>query len=279
MESGHANEETSRQEESVKAMALSSKQLIAELATIVDPSFASAIVESYVEMEQRFFAGDWQPAELDGGRLCEAISRALYQLDCGYVMHTELPGRLCDWLEDFNNNRTHNLTDADRRHFCKAIRLVYKLRSDRGAVHISPDYTANEMDSVMMLHVGKWMFAEFLRLAWNKDRKIIAETIADIIQLEHPVIHEVDGTPLVLDHNVSAPEEILVLLSHADGHKLQKGELTRQAKNNTDGSLGTAMSRLMKTNDVRVTGTPGELAITPKGQKRVIEKIIPKLKA
>lgn len=260
-------------------MPLSSKQLAAELAKIVDPTFASAIVDSYIEMEQRFFAGDWQPAELDGGRLCEAISRALYQLDCSYVMHTELPGKLCDWLEDFSNKRTHNLAETDRRHFCKAIRLVYKFRSDRGAVHISPDYTANEMDSVLMLHVGKWMFAEFLRLAWNKDRRIIAETIADIIQLEHPVIHEVDGTPLVLDHKVSAPEEVLMLLSHADGHKLQKDELTRQAKNNTDSSVGVAISRLTKANEIRTTGTPGELVITPKGQKRVIEKIIPKLKS
>jgi hypothetical protein len=90
---------------------------------------------------------------------------------------------------------------------------------------------------------------------------------------------EVDGTPLVLDHNLSAPEEVLMLLSHADGHRLQKDELTRQAKNNTGSSVGVAISRLTKTNEIRSTGTPGELAITPKGQKRVIEKIIPKLKA
>ena len=259
-------------------MPLSTKQLTDELAKIVDPSFASAIVDSYVEMQQRFFAGDWKPAELDGGRLCEAVSRALYQLDSGVVTHSELPGALCDWLEDFNKKRTHSLADGDRRHFCKAIRMVYKFRSDRGPVHISPEYTANEMDSILMLHAGKWMFAEFLRLAWNKDRKIIAETIADLIQLEHPLIHEVDGTPLILDYNVSAPEEVLLLLNHADGHKLQKDELTRQAKNNTDSSVSVAISRLMKSNEIRANGTPGEVSITPKGQKRVIEKIIPKLK-
>jgi hypothetical protein len=258
-------------------MSLSPKQLINELNKIVDPSFASAIVESYVELQQRFFAGDWKPAELDGGRLCEAISRALYQLDCAYVVHNELPGQICDWLDDFHNKRSHSLPEADRRHFCKAIRLVYKFRSDRGAVHISPDYTANEMDSVLMLHVGKWMFAEFLRIAWNKDRTIIAETISDIIQLEHPAIHELDGVPLVLDHNVSAPQEILVLLNHADGHKLQRDELTRQAKNSNDKSIGVAISRLLKANEIRNTSTAGELAITPKGQKKVIQEIIPKL--
>ena len=70
-------------------MALSAKQLASELAAIVDPSFASAIVESYVEMQQRFFAGDWQPSELDGGRLCEAISRAIYRLDSGTITNTQ----------------------------------------------------------------------------------------------------------------------------------------------------------------------------------------------
>jgi hypothetical protein len=259
-------------------MTLTAKQLASELAMVADPSFASAIVDSYVEMQQRFFAGDWKPAELDGGRLCEAVSRALYQLDSGAVIHTELPGTLCDWLEDFHRKRSHNLAEGDRRHFCKAIRMVYKFRSDRGPVHISPDYTANEMDSILMLHAGKWMFAEFLRIAWNKDRKVIAETIADIIQLEHSLIHELDGTPLILEHTVSAPEEILLLLNHADGHTLSKDQLAKLAKNNTEKSVSVAISRLTKSNEIRTNGVLGNLTLTPKGQKRVIEKIIPKFK-
>lgn len=83
-------------------MGISAAQLVTELSTTVEQAFAMAIVESYVEMQQRFLAGDWKPAELDGGRLCEAVSRALYQIDSGVVTHTDLPGTLCDWLEDFN---------------------------------------------------------------------------------------------------------------------------------------------------------------------------------
>jgi hypothetical protein len=260
-------------------MALSQKQLTDELAKIVDPTFASAIVDSYVEMQQRFFAGDWQPSELDGGRLCEAVARATYELDSGTVTHSQLPKELCEKIEDEPNLRPHNLDGKARRHLARAIMLVYKFRSDRGPVHISPDYTANEMDSILMLHAGKWIFAEFLRLAWNKDKKVIAETIADIIQLEHPLIHELDGTPLILDHNVSAPEELLLLLNHADCHKLQRDKLIKLAKNNTDASVGVAISRLTKSNEIRTTGAGGELALTPKGQKRVMEKIIPRFKS
>jgi hypothetical protein len=83
----------------------------------------------------------------------------------------------------------------------------------------------------------------------------------------------------VLESTVSAPEEILLLLNHAEGHKLSKEELTQQAKNNTSTSLTVAFSRLLKSNEIRSTSTAGEVALTPKGQKRVIERIIPALKA
>ena len=260
-------------------MALSAKQLIAELANVLDASLADFVVASYVEMQQRFFAGDWQPSELDGGRLCEAISRALYQLDSGTVTHSQLPKELCEKIEDEQNLRPHSLDVKDRHHISRAIGLVYKFRSDRGSVHISPKYTADFMDSMLMVHAGKWIFAEFLRLAWKQDKAVIAETISQIVQLEYSLIHELDGIPLVLESTVSAPEEILLLLNHAEGHKLSKEELTQQAKNNTSTSLTVAFSRLLKSNEIRSTSTPGEVALTPKGQKRVIERIIPALKA
>ena len=259
-------------------MPLSAKQLIGELAKSVDAALADAVVCSYVEMQQRFFAGDWQPSELDGGRLCEAISRALYQLDSGTVTHSQLPKELCEKIEDEQNLRPHNLDLKDRHHISRAIGLVYKFRSDRGSVHISPKYTADFMDSMLMVHAGKWIFAEFLRLAWKQDKAVIAETIAQIVQLEYSLIHELDGVPLVLESTVSAPEEILLLLNHAEGHKLSKEELSQQAKNNTSTSLTVAFSRLLKSNEIRITSTAGEVAMTPKGQKRVIEKIIPALK-
>jgi hypothetical protein len=257
-------------------MPLSSAQLTAELGKVVDPDIAKAAVDSYVQMQQRFLAGDWQPTELDSGRLCEAIARGCYQLDTGTVTHSQLPAELCGKMEDANPQKQHALNLQDRYHICRAIRLLYKFRSDRGSVHISTFYTADYMDSMFMVHAAKWIFAEFLRLAWNKDKAIIADTIAQIVQLEYSLIHELDGVPLVLDQKISAPEEMLLLLNHAEGHRLPKDELLKHAKNNTPNSLATGLSRLLATNEIRSTGT-GDIALTPKGQKRVIEKIIPVL--
>jgi hypothetical protein len=258
---------------------LTSKQLASELANLIDPAFSEAIIDSYVEMQQRFFAGDWQPTELDGGRLCEAVARAVYQLDSGTITHSQLPKDLCEKIEDERNLRAHKLSQPDRIHLCRAIGLVYKFRSSRGSVHISPHYKADFMDSMLMVHGAKWIFAEFLRLAWNKDKEVIAETIAHIVQLEFSLIHELDGVPLVLNSDISAPSELLLLLNHAEGQRLSKDSLLKQAKNNRPSALGTAFSRLLKENDLRYTNVPGEVALTPKGQKRVIERVIPKMKS
>ncbi|BCL37114.1 hypothetical protein [Nostoc sp. MS1] len=256
-------------------MRRTSEQLIQELAKIVDSHFANAVVECYVEMQQRFLAGDWQPTELDAGRFCEAISRCLLQMDTGKIDHRKLPGEI---RQDFllNNSIPHKLGSKDRYHLAKVIEVVYRFRSDRGAVHISTEYTANYMDSMLVLHASKWIFAEFLRLVWNRDRKIVAETIAQIVQLEHSIIHELDGKPLVLAKDISATDEVLLLLYHATNNRLIRAELREYAAGQNPQNVNVAISRLIKSKDIRPVAED-EVALTPNGQKRILELILPKL--
>jgi hypothetical protein len=56
------------------------EQLKRDIAASVDPIFAEQLVVSYLEMQQRYYAGDWGPTELNGGMFCEAVTRALFQL-------------------------------------------------------------------------------------------------------------------------------------------------------------------------------------------------------
>ncbi len=254
---------------------LTAPQLVLELSLILESSLAKAAVESYIEMQRRFIAGDWKPAELDGGRLCEAVARCVHQLDTGVVTLSKLPGKICQRLEDENPALCHRLMLKDRHHIAKAIGVVYKFRSDRGPVHISPIYTANEMDSMLVLHMGKWIFAELLRLAWNKDRQVIAETISRIVQLEYSLIHELDGKPLVLARGISAKEEVLLLLNHASGNRLSRTMLRDQAAGQKDSNVMVAVSRLIKGKEIRPVGTD-EVALTPLGQVKIIQEIIPK---
>jgi len=255
-------------------MRITPEQLTKELAQTIDPYLAHSVIDCYIEMQQRFLAGDWRPTELDGGRFCEAIARAFLQLDTGIVDSTNLPGKVCDRLR--SKKSPHRLSEKDRNHLTRIIGVVYKFRSDRGAVHISTEYTANYADSTLVIHNSKWLLAEFLRLAWTADKTVVAETISQIVQLQHSLIHELDGHPLVLVKDISAREEILLLLYHAMTNQLSRDDIRSQASGQTPNNISVALTRLVKAKEVRAAGS-NKIALTPLGQKKIMEKILPKL--
>ena len=61
-----------------------------------------------------------------------------------------------------------------------------------------------------------------------------------------------------------------------EGHRLPKDVLFKQAKNSTSTGLATALSRLLKSNEIRSVEN-GDIALTPKGKKRLIEETNPAL--
>ena len=255
-------------------MKITPEQLKLDMKVAIDASLAEQLVDSYTKMQQRYYAGDWQPSELDGGQFCEAVARALYQLDTGTTIDN-LPGDIIGFLRSKSPPSPHLIDTKDRDHFCRVLQTTYKFRSDRGVAHISSKYTANHLDATLIVANVKWMFAEFLRLAWKRDRSEIVAIIESIIQLEHPLIHELDGKPLVLTNLLSASEEILMLLQHSLSGRLTRGEL-KEAINKDQSTISKAINRLNTDKEVRIS-TSGEIVITPVGQKRVHEEIFPKL--
>jgi len=257
-------------------VAMTSQEIKANLATVIDYSIADLVISSYVHMQQRYLVGDWVPAELNGGQFCEAVARAVYQLDTGTIERGLLPGAISERLLDKGKQlQSHALDYKDRDHFCRVLSTTYKFRSDRGVAHISSTYTANLLDATLIGAAVKWMFAELLRLAWKKDRNELASIIETIVQVEHPLIHELDGQPLVLTDQLSVPEEVLVLLRHSSSKRLTRDEL-KQWIHASPSAISTAISRLCDSKQTRI-GERGEIAITPLGEKRVRENIVPKL--
>lgn len=254
-------------------MKITPEQLKRDIAVIVDPALAQQLVDSYTKMQKRYYVGDWKPAELDGGQFCEAVARAIYQVDMGFITHEFLPGDIASQLK--SKSAPHTLDAKDRDHFCRVLQTTYKFRNDRGVAHISPVHTANHLDATLIIATVKWLFAEFLRLAWKKERNEVVAIIEAIVQLEHPLIHELDGKPLVLSSVLSASEELLMLLQHSSGGRYTRDEL-KQYTYASPAAVTTALSRLSDNKQVRISDK-GQVVITPLGEERVREEILPKL--
>lgn len=159
-------------------MKIAPEYLKRELAAIIDHFLAEQLINSYINMQQRYYDGDWKPAELDGGQFCEAVARALYQVDSGIVRNDLLSGDISNFLK--SKKESHILEEKDRVHFCRVLETTYKFRNDRGVAHISPFHDANLLDATLIIATVKWMFGEFLRLAWKKDRNEAVAIIESI---------------------------------------------------------------------------------------------------
>lgn len=254
-------------------MRLTPEYIVHNLSTVIDATLADLIVTSYSNMQQRYYAGDWMPSELNGGKFCEAIVRAIYQLDSSTLDNKSSLGEICNKLLD--TKATHLLNEKDRKHFCRVLQTTFNFRNDRDVAHLSWVHTANHIDALLIVAEVKWLFADFLRLAWKSHPSEIVAAIESIVQFEHPLIHELDGKPLVLSNNLTVAQEILIQLLNSPTGSLKRSELQEYIPASASG-ISKALKSLTESRQIR-RNEAGDIAITPSGQKRVYEEIIPKL--
>jgi len=179
-------------------MALVEKQqLIAQIAPPLDHLLATQLVGEFVSQERRYIQHDWEPAELDAGQFCEVLARIIYHQDSGNLNRAKSFAECISYIE--SEQVPHAI--APRRtalHLVRVLRTIYKFRSERGAVHISPTYSPNHMDARLIIENVRWAMNETLRVFWTgKDRECVARAIRELLQFDVPCVGVFEDVVLV----------------------------------------------------------------------------------
>ncbi|MGB9103630.1 MAG: hypothetical protein WCC59_02630, partial [Terriglobales bacterium] len=147
----------------------------------------------------------------------------------------------------------------------------------RGAVHISPTYKANHMDSKLVLEGVRWLFAETLRLWWKDDREQVAAAIRELLQFDVPAVGRFENVLMVQRTDLSASDEILVLLHYAGENGFTRKELGQYVMHAAP-RITEALQYLVgpKCRQVVQIGN-GKYRLTDIGSKRVREQLADKL--
>src|SRR5262245_38863443 len=117
-----------------------------QLVPPLEKSLTEALLREYISLERRFVLRDWEPAALDGGQFCELLARILYHMDSGNLNLNKGFDECLNYLT--NDQVSHAMLPRHNAlHLEKVLRAAYKFRSQRGAIHISPNYQANHMDA------------------------------------------------------------------------------------------------------------------------------------
>jgi hypothetical protein len=252
------------------------RQLIAAIAPPFDHLLATQLIDEFISLERRYIQRDWEPAELDGGQFCEILARCIYQHDSGVLNRGKDFGECADYIE--NSGVKHALVPRhDAIHLVKVLRTVYKFRSQRGAVHISATYTPNHMDSKLIVENVRWCLTETLRIFWNGDREAVAKSIRELLQFDVPAVGVFDEIVLVQRTDLTAEEELLVLLHFAGEVGFTRSELGRHARRPAP-AVTKAIQKL-EAPDCRQVVLLGSsrYRLTDLGSKRVREQLASKL--
>ena len=211
-------------------MALIEKaRLLAKLSPPIDHLLCSQLLDEFISAERRFVQRDWEPAELDGGQFCEVLARIFYHQDSQNLSQGKTFEDCCKYIE--NEQVSHAIQPRQTvLHVVRVLKTINKFRSQRGAVHISPTYTPNHMDAKLVIECVRWAMNETLRIFWSGDREEVAKAIKELLQFDVPCIGHFDDVIMVQRVDLSAEEELLVLLHYAGEAGFSRTECGRYAQ-------------------------------------------------
>lgn len=252
------------------------RQLLSQISPPLDHLLATQLLDEFTSLERRYIQRDWEPTELDGGQFGEILARIVYHQDSGNLNRTKTLEECAGYIS--NDAVPHQISPRHTAiHLMRVIQTIYKFRSQRGAVHISPTYSPNHMDARLIVENVRWAMNETLRIFWNGDREAVAKAIRELLQFDVPCIGVFDEIILVQRTDVSPEEELLVLLHYGGEIGLSRNELGRYARC-SPASVTRALQRL-ESPDYRqvVILQNGRYRLTDLGSKRIREQLADKL--
>ena len=168
-------------------------------------------MEEFNKILRNFRERRWEPAELNGGKLCEIV----YSILSGYV----------DGSFPASPSKPRNMYDACKRleqvvGFPRSIRIqiprmliaLYEIRNSRGVGHVGGDVDPNQQDGTVVVAMAQWIMAELVRVFHNVDLDTAAAAVETLVQRTTPLIWEVHGSLRVLNPSLSARDKSLVVL-------------------------------------------------------------------
>ncbi len=251
--------------------------LLARLSPPLDALMCEQLLDEFISLERRYVLSDWEPAELDGGQFAEILARIIYHNDSGTLNRAKGFDDCVKYLENDTNGVSHSITPRhDAIHIARVLRTIYKFRSQRGAVHISASYSANQMDAKLMVECARWLMMETLRLFSQQAQDQAAKTIRELLQFDVPCVGKFEEVIIVQRTDLTGEEEVLVLLHYSGDTGFTRTELGKYAQCSAP-SVTRAVQKLLSSAFRQIVEVNGRLKLTGLGSKRIREQLSHKL--
>ncbi|GLY88617.1 hypothetical protein [Actinoallomurus iriomotensis] len=232
------------------------------------------LIAEYAKITRNYVRGNWEAAELNGGRFCEIVYTVLRgHIDGSYPVAASKPQNFPKSCEA--------LAQADKISFPQSIRLgiprvlvgLYEIRNNRGVGHVGGDVDANHMDAIYVLHSAQWVMSELIRIFHKIDVAAATRVVDALTDRTVPVIWTIGEARRILDTSLSLADRTLLLLyGEAGGTSAQK--LATDLKQERFANYKRVLKKLDEDILVEYNDTTSDVEISPKGEKYVEENLL-----
>jgi hypothetical protein len=231
------------------------------------------LVRALNQIIRNYRENRWEPAELNGGKLCEVT----YSILRGYVdgnmpASASKPKDMVTACRAFENAPT-SFPRSVRILIPRTLMALYEIRNNRGVGHVGGDVDPNHMDAVMVLGMSKWVVAELIRIFHQVDTATATAAVDSLIEREMPVIWSVDGKKRVLDTGLGRKDKTLLLL-YSESEPVSEADLVSWLE--TPSAAAYRRDILRPAHEARLIEYDGDVKtaqLSPRGIRYVEDKL------
>jgi hypothetical protein len=191
---------------------VSSSPLGSGLLGDVPVGLRNPLAEALNNIVRNFREGRWEPAELNGGKICEIVFTIVQgYIDGSFPDSPFKPNNMidaCRGLEKVSSSVPRSV----RIQIPRMIVALYEIRNNRGVGHVGGDVNPNHMDAATVLSMSKWLVAELVRLFHQVDTGTATAAVDSLISKELPVVWTLPDRKRVLNAKMSMKDKTLLLL-------------------------------------------------------------------
>lgn len=187
----------------------------ADAFSALPPTLRDDLLSAFNEIAKNYREHRWEPSELNGGKLCEAVYTVVQGwLDGGqYSARAKKPNQFpqtCWGLEKKYQNVPNSR--SARILIPRMMIGLYDIRNNRGVGHAGADVDPNHMDATVVLYTAKWLMAELVRLLHTLTVDEATAIVDALIEREVAWIWTHENKKRVLRTGLTWKEQTLVLL-------------------------------------------------------------------
>lgn len=240
----------------------------------VPQSLESELFEKFGEIERNFRERRWEPAELNGGKLCEVAYCIIRgHVDSSYPPKSYKPANFYDACQEMGRLPV-SWGRSVRIQLPRMLIALYEIRNNRNVGHVGGDVDPNHMDAVCVLHMAKWVVAELVRIFHGVSLAEANALVEALSEREVALIWDAGGVRRVLDNSLSMLDKTLVLL-FSSVQPLSEAELVASLEHsNPSVYRRDVLRRAHKDRLIEYDANARTVRISPLGIRRVEERIL-----